>query len=1086
MQKLNETLNDDFLMISSSGYVSRIMLKSLASSLLGIDESATTVESDGIELNEALKKVSSSIVSEIKEMDKNMDSYRSRINIQIAKEKVSSTLSELLSQISPKKLTEESLPSLLIGNMITSLVQNKFTDLLLDLGVMVKNKATVQHLADYCVVASYDELIRFRTCAAAQANEEKSNGVLRHCSTGLVQAVSDNFDCNISSVNGQKQTHSLALIMVQSGTEDIGDDNGETIPRLKKGSLKSAELKDVHIVNYEGLKKPTMPDTEAVQRNSTQEIVSKGETSAKIAAERDIHFFNEITHTPRTPEYSGFNTRLGRVTGQAQQDASVCMYTPLIDLKPAEHSSILTVLLEAISKTEETGQQYTIITFDQQLYKILIDIKWVYPQRFSKVIPRLGGMHLLMSFLGCIGTLMANSGLDDILKSAFGGVEKMLLGKFFPENVRALRMVVEELLRPYISDIHDNNDMNKFLEDISQKSKTTKLWVDNLVKPMFYAMVFIRAEREGDWPLHLHVVTKMLPYFFAAGHRHYARYATYYLNDMKNLPPVVLERFMRGEHTTRHIKGYWNGIWSDMFIETTFMRYGKGPSGLIGLTLKPRSVKIWAYSLHASVVLLDDLDNMRERQKCPAKLHKEEMAARITTDGQDREKIRKKLEQCINPFHTANHPPELVNVASGKINCDKNVNVEEAVALGKLQLKYFCEKLPAGFHGTLVGEVKVKVMLSDKKGMKIGDVTVYDTEAIYTRIIGLLATGQTTLDAVLKHELAPFPPSMFSKEGDMLIATQKHVLKDKLQVEVSYRSLQDTSASIVDGCAILWILQWPENSMVENIAENMFKYITDILFSEDVYLVFDRYRKYSIKGATRAQRAKDIAYRHQLSLQAVLPSKEKVLTCTHNKVQLIDIITEYITVKIHEGEFRHTFVVTSSQDVPVEVSAGSITLKEKYRTTHEEADVILVQQCYKLLSDVAHCRLKIISDDTDVFAIACYFFPVDQKEAYVYMEPTVKGRSIIDIGATVRKHPTKIKNILPAHAISGCDSVCKFMGIGKPKALAAMEKKTLNHLGNLDASIEDVVSEATEFVGLCYNMTKGKDMSEKRYVFTSS
>ena len=30
---------------------------------------------------------------------------------------------------------------------------------------------------------------------------------------------------------------------------------------------------------------------------------------------------------------------------------------------------------------------------------------------------------------------------------------------------------------------------------------------------------------------------------------------------------------------------------------------------------------------------------------------------------------------------------------------------------------------------------------------------------------------------------------MFSKEGDMLIAIQKHVLKDKLQVDVSYRSL---------------------------------------------------------------------------------------------------------------------------------------------------------------------------------------------------------------------------------------------------------------------------------------------------------
>ena len=32
-----------------------------------------------------------------------------------------------------------------------------------------------------------------------------------HHSNGLVQAVADNFDCNISSMNGLKQTHSLAI-----------------------------------------------------------------------------------------------------------------------------------------------------------------------------------------------------------------------------------------------------------------------------------------------------------------------------------------------------------------------------------------------------------------------------------------------------------------------------------------------------------------------------------------------------------------------------------------------------------------------------------------------------------------------------------------------------------------------------------------------------------------------------------------------------------------------------------------------------------------------------------------------------------
>ena len=40
----------------------------------------------------------------------------------------------------------------------------------------------------------------------------------------------------------------------------------------------------------------------------------------------------------------------------------------------------------------------------------------------TKMIPRLGGMHWLMSFVGCIGVLMENSGLVPWLECAFAGV----------------------------------------------------------------------------------------------------------------------------------------------------------------------------------------------------------------------------------------------------------------------------------------------------------------------------------------------------------------------------------------------------------------------------------------------------------------------------------------------------------------------------------------------------------------------------------------------------------------------------------------------------------------------------------------
>ena len=46
-------------------------------------------------------------------------------------------------------------------------------------------------------------------------------------------------------------------------------------------------------------------------------------------------------------------------------------------------------------------------------------------------------MHFLMSFVGSIGCLMMNTGLDLIPKSAFGSVEKMLNGKNYP-HVRTL------------------------------------------------------------------------------------------------------------------------------------------------------------------------------------------------------------------------------------------------------------------------------------------------------------------------------------------------------------------------------------------------------------------------------------------------------------------------------------------------------------------------------------------------------------------------------------------------------------------------------------------------------------------------
>ena len=121
-------------------------------------------------------------------------------------------------------------------------------------------------------------------------------------------------------------------------------------------------------------------------------------------------------------------------------------------------------------------------------------------------------------------------------------------------------MIVEELLQNDIQELLGSDELSSFIDDISRKSATATHWIDNLIKPTFNWLLFVRAEREGEWLLHLTSVKEMLPYFYAAGHHNYARHSSYYLRNMETLPCEVLEKFMEGEHVTRHQEGYWNGI----------------------------------------------------------------------------------------------------------------------------------------------------------------------------------------------------------------------------------------------------------------------------------------------------------------------------------------------------------------------------------------------------------------------------------------------------------------------------------------------------------------------------------------------
>ena len=133
--------------------------------------------------------------------------------------------------------------------------------------------------------------------------------------------------------------------------------------------------------------------------------------------------------------------------------------------------------------------------------------------------------------------------------------------------------------------------------------------------------------------------------------------------------------------------------------------------------------------------------------------HNEEAKARIAEDKRDRDGIRQKLDTCINPLYSAAHPSGIFNVVSGQIGSTE-VNVHNAVTIGTEQMKVFESRLPQGLYETIMK--RVVTMDHARRHVKVGAVKVFDTNLIYSRVIGLQARERDIdIKDVLGHELAP-------------------------------------------------------------------------------------------------------------------------------------------------------------------------------------------------------------------------------------------------------------------------------------------------------------------------------------------
>ena len=106
------------------------------------------------------------------------------------------------------------------------------------------------------------------------------------------------------------------------------------------------------------------------------------------------------------------------------------------DLNPSDENCIHSTLLYICDQTNKLRGEVPYVTFDQPLWQQSVGI---IAEVSLRIVCRLGGFHIIISFLGSIGNLMKGSGIEDLFIEvhAENTVNHTVSGKAFSRPLRA-------------------------------------------------------------------------------------------------------------------------------------------------------------------------------------------------------------------------------------------------------------------------------------------------------------------------------------------------------------------------------------------------------------------------------------------------------------------------------------------------------------------------------------------------------------------------------------------------------------------------------------------------------------------------
>jgi hypothetical protein len=332
----------------------------------------------------------------------------------------------------------------------------------------------------FCISA--DEVNRFKQSVMQYENTVESFGTAG--APVFHQYVADNVDHNVHTLDGSGSLHAMGIICASVQPSGSFGFSTRKIPRLAKRLLASNVSKQQVV--------PISPFTETPGSHVANVKFLPVEELRMSAPSRLVISLNTVWTAGwllpdiLKPGWSGF---MQSVTRGKHPPASSIDFLPIVNLPPTDVNCVYSTLLFIETQSKKLNITTPCVTFDQPLFIKAMDIALA---KNLNVVIRLGGFHVILSFLGSIGTLMRGSGLEEILSVVYGKnvVEQILLGRDYNRAVRAhlivyaaLTSLLASVLLPSDSRasqttviLEDDNDVTNFKLDGDDINALTELY----------------------------------------------------------------------------------------------------------------------------------------------------------------------------------------------------------------------------------------------------------------------------------------------------------------------------------------------------------------------------------------------------------------------------------------------------------------------------------------------------------------------------------------------------------------------------------------------------------------------------------